>query len=1246
MPAPYIKLSEREVLIRGSQTPGRYCAIQIQAERGLTTPQLVQNVTRFFEDYTWNGVIPEQASNRSGYHAAADILRNTDRLWVVRVIPAGALHAGALFVQENTPETIDLDTQVAAAHPVHNAEEYILQPDTFGFDTGDCVTIVGEDLPVGVTNGGIYFLARVASGANYQITLFDTEANALAFVDSDGATTTGRVEIGGPNAGDGGTGNLHMYRTEKLVVDGISDPDSYAVIGDNAFLIYDPSPGAVGNNIKITVEVPREAETGIAIVDEVDAELGDLPVTVGFWGASSAYFGTPVMMVPLSEDTVLPTLSDATPVAFGDFFYVLSDRTDRIKLATALDDALNSTYVTFDGSGDVGSGEVRIVPFATTVFIDGATGVNYDNNQITTRDLGDNVNVTVKTLTKCLFYGDTLPSPLEIGTEYYLFRTGGSGELCKIASSYANAVSGVEISLSNLITPSNFYAVCYPNDEEDLVIGTVVVDLEENATFDPAADVDEGNDTIDVGAGNVFPDNTRISFSGSGGAFTIDGSDPIGATTDYFVVNGDNDLGTFQVETSIGGGAVALVAGTGSVTVSVNYIEEVDQDTGITAATDRISLASSYFKAGMRVRVASDDVLPTGLAAGTDYWLTNRAGASSPWTFQLLDDFDGELVPISDTGGAGATMTVTVQDPVVDPNYISVGQQFRTGTPVQLTGTPPLVAGDALNTDDTYYIVDATSVSNPELFRCQLARTKEAAYSGVVIDFDGNSDETDTFSIIPLAVTSEDVNLSGAIDYSADTIKLNLHSGSYQEWAPGEAIRVSPVSGSTLPYGLSASATYYVLPVGDGKIKLCRLNGNVLDDVSSLAVVNLSSDTGKKGSGTMTLAPVGEPLQADTFRVKVWRTAYRRSQAASSEISLLESHVVSLMENLQDGNGRNLFIESRLEASSRYVRAVSMATEGLSMSVKAVPFLQALGGGLNDDTEANDGTITSSDLVTSLDQLTDPIAYPISYIVDGGYTFPSYQVALVTFAETRKCMALLSTPQEAEDASDPVRYMIDYKNDNLPGSSFYMIFTPWQVATDPGLGRDILVPPVGSVAARMSSVDYQIGPHIAVAGINYGRVNTRGGQVVFSQAQLDDLANNKINPIISIPGYGPTIWGNDTGLGYESPYSRAHVRRLMNQVFADMGELLKPFIYSPINARTFSRINSVCSSYLKAWQGKGAFTDSKVVCNETNNTAEDANNETINVWGFVQPVNVAKFINFTAIVTPAGVEFSSTDLDL
>ena len=607
------------------------------------------------------------------------------------------------------------------------------------------------------------------------------------------------------------------------------------------------------------------------------------------------------------------------------------------------------------------------------------------------------------------------------------------------------------------------------------------------------------------------------------------------------------------------------------------------------------------------------------------------------------------IAPVS-----ASTVTVTAAETVVAPNALKVSQQWAKGTKVQATiiagGVPATLSGLVAATD--YYAVDATDPSEPDTYLLKFATTLANAEAGVVVDLDPTAGTVYTITLTPQLLTEATVDLSGAVDYENDTIHLNpLASGSFQEWVPGEPVRLSlsSVTGS-LPSPLTGAMTYFVVPVAPGIIKLARASAP--SSVEDLSIVHLSANT--PGVGVMEVAAIQSPLGAGTFRVKVYKRITQRAASTESVdtwVSAEAPQTCSLYSEMQDGNGRNLFIDSRLQAST-FVSAVAPEGIALSTSVmpRAVPFVTGLFGGANGGATAGvagSGDVTAADMILALQDFTNTESTPVYYFLEGGFGDASYQQSIITLCETRMdSVALLSSPINCEGLPDSATRIVRYRNDSLPSSSYGAIFAPWQNIPDASTGKDVLCAPDGLVAARMSQVDASKGPWAATAGTVDGLVNSNGAITTFTSADTQLLYANGINPLIPYQGVGTAIWGNKTLYSFDSALNRLNVRKLFNTIEMDLRVALRPYVYKAINQATFNEIKAVVDAYMTTIRGKGGVMDWKTVCDDSNNTAADSDNETINCYLFVRPTKVAEYIGLTVIVTSAGISFANAQTAL
>lgn len=124
-------------------------------------------------------------------------------------------------------------------------------------------------------------------------------------------------------------------------------------------------------------------------------------------------------------------------------------------------------------------------------------------------------------------------------------------------------------------------------------------------------------------------------------------------------------------------------------TPSNKTFEDADVDT----TTDVITIASHGFTTGVKTRLTTDGVLPTGLAAATDYWIIVLTANTFALAASYANALAGTKVDITAAAGggthtvaivalAGATIKLqqtvdNVNDPTVTPTWIDVSSSSQ-----------------------------------------------------------------------------------------------------------------------------------------------------------------------------------------------------------------------------------------------------------------------------------------------------------------------------------------------------------------------------------------------------------------------------------------------------------------------------------------------------------------------------------------------------------------------------------------
>lgn len=369
----------------------------------------------------------------------------------------------------------------------------------------------------------------------------------------------------------------------------------------------------------------------------------------------------------------------------------------------------------------------------------------------------------------------------------------------------------------------------------------------------------------------------------------------------------------------------------------------------------------------------------------------------------------------------------------------------------------------------------------------------------------------------------------------------------------------------------------------------------------------------------------------------------------------VESFVASLRQNHLDGFNKNIFIENVLK-SSFYLRAfvnpLSTAEYPYEVGKNTVdaednPVI----GKPAALTKGNDGSVVNSGaMVRALDAIKNKDAYPVTLLLDGGYTTPAYQMALIQVAESRQdCAAILTMPFDAQNNSDYINQQLAYRNGDLElyegkfkaDTSYAAMYTPHVRLYDKFNDYTFWCSPDGIIAALASktALNYEI--WYPVAGFRRGIMSQ--AQDVFlrySEGERDTLYDNGINCLRYAYGRGIAIWGQKTLQSRPSATDRLNVRLMLITVRPTVDKALENFVFEINDERTRSLAKTTIDSYMQTVKAKRGVSDYLVVCDETNNTPEDIDANRMNVYLFVKPTRSAEFLRCDTIITKTGTSFA------
>lgn len=314
--------------------------------------------------------------------------------------------------------------------------------------------------------------------------------------------------------------------------------------------------------------------------------------------------------------------------------------------------------------------------------------------------------------------------------------------------------------------------------------------------------------------------------------------------------------------------------------------------------------------------------------------------------------------------------------------------------------------------------------------------------------------------------------------------------------------------------------------------------------------------------------------------------------------------------------------------------------------IKPVEGTYNLAGGTNGDTAANVATtligISTGDTKTGIQALDDPTLNIGIALVPGIHT-ASVQNALITLAEsTQDFIALVSPPY----AIGSVQNAIDWTNGKSSttansrtsaiSSSYAAVYWPWVKVFSTFDGKDRWYDPAIFGARQMAYTDGVAESWIAPAGFVRGRLTKPTEvEVKLNQGDRDSLysGGNVINPIVSFPQQGITIFGQRTAQRTPSALDRINVRRLMIYIRKVILASTQRYVFEPNDEFTWAQIEASINPLLDDIRRRRGITEFRVVCDETVNTPIRVDRNELWTRVLVKPTKTAEILIFEINLT-------------
>ena len=297
----------------------------------------------------------------------------------------------------------------------------------------------------------------------------------------------------------------------------------------------------------------------------------------------------------------------------------------------------------------------------------------------------------------------------------------------------------------------------------------------------------------------------------------------------------------------------------------------------------------------------------------------------------------------------------------------------------------------------------------------------------------------------------------------------------------------------------------------------------------------------------------------------------------------------------------------------------------------------------------DDFTLTQGEILAGYELFSDPETTEIDYLIMGGSGANQTESLakvnkLVSIVTSRKdCMAFVS-PHKGDvvgvsDSATQTANIVDFF-DSVASNSYTVFDSGYKYMYDRFSDKYRWVACNGDVAGLCASTTANGDPWFSPAGLNRGGIRN-AIKLAYSpkKSERDELYQNRINPITSLPGQGIVLFGDKTALASPSAFDRINVRRLFLVVEKTIGNAAKGVLFELNDEFTRNGFNNTVEPFLRDIQARRGITDFLVVADESNNTPAviDANEFVAEIY--IKPARSINFITLTFVATRTGVAF-------
>jgi hypothetical protein len=326
--------------------------------------------------------------------------------------------------------------------------------------------------------------------------------------------------------------------------------------------------------------------------------------------------------------------------------------------------------------------------------------------------------------------------------------------------------------------------------------------------------------------------------------------------------------------------------------------------------------------------------------------------------------------------------------------------------------------------------------------------------------------------------------------------------------------------------------------------------------------------------------------------------------------------------------------------------AASNTLSNVANSTNATTYTKSFVRGTDGASETN---VSMAALGSAYDLFADASTVDVSLILQGK-AIGANDIQLANYlidniAEVRKDCVVFVSPAYSDVvgiATENVQAqnIVDFRQ-RLRNTSYAFLDSGYKYQYDKYADVYRYIPLNGDMAGITARSDSVRDPWFSPAGFTRGQVKNLV-KLAFSpsKSERDLLYKNDVNPVVTFPGQGTVLYGDKTLLGRTSAFDRINVRRLFIVLEKAIATASNSTLFEFNDEFTRSQFRNLVEPYLRDVQGRRGIVDFRVVCDETNNTAEviDSNRFVGDIY--IKPARSINFIQLNFVAVRSGVEFN------